>query len=63
MGLCHYDHHKDEAGNPTKGQELTCPKCGGPMFCGPFHHACEACDPHLIRRCGICGAPVWRCCC
>lgn len=57
--ICQYKHH-DQTGNEL-GE---CPKHPDQLvYCEPFYHACEACDPRLFRPCGICGTPVYRCCC
>ena len=55
---CKYKHHVE-----TYGKELICPKCKGPMECGPFDHGCRKCTPFKFEPCGICGAQRIYCTC
>lgn len=54
---CLHTHHE------TFGQILVCPKCKGPMACGPSNHACKACQPDDFRNCLMCHQPRVFCCC
>lgn len=40
-----------------------CAKCGGPIKVGPFHEACEKCDPFMFQPCGNCRTVRVYCTC
>ena len=58
VGHCNFENH-----GPMHDLEMVCDKCGGPLTCGPFSHACKVCDPFEFQRCGICNQPRVFCCC
>jgi hypothetical protein len=57
VSVCQFAHHAEY------GRVINCLKCGGPLTCGAFAHACPICEPFLFERCGICRVQRVFCTC
>jgi hypothetical protein len=59
--LTRYSDVPDENFTVPGADPAICGKCFGQLDSGSG--ACPRCEPGKFRPCGLCGSPVWRCCC